>query len=314
MSNYGSVKYHITDKGSEECGASVRRCPYAEKGIILEHFDTKDEADKAFKEHMELLHGAVPSVSRPAEGINPSTGINKTSDRPNNYLVASSQTERFQKLVVPPVPNHDPLFRDEAEELLARAHKKVAEGNLVGYGLIGSSFYNLDTPESDRDVILFTDSKAPDYHKVFDDGADVRVSSVFSFADRIHQSQPSEVDLLMSDTIRYDNSPYEAYMRSLRFNTTEYLDRSESHSVRDIKNALKDADRNQKRSRKALKTAFRNAVMMNRVMRDGTGYTSRFTNSERARFYESLPFFYGTTEDDEHKVFERMLRSAKRIG
>ena len=41
MSNYGSVKYHITDKGSEECGASVRRCPYAEKGIILEHFDTK---------------------------------------------------------------------------------------------------------------------------------------------------------------------------------------------------------------------------------------------------------------------------------
>lgn len=309
MSNYGSVKYHITDKGSEECGASVRQCPYAEKGIILEHFDTKDEADRAFKEHMELLHGAVPSVSRPPEGRILSTDARDAFGR-SNRLVPSNSSES----VVPPVPNHDPLLRNEAEELLARAHKKVAEGNLVGYGLIGSSFYNLDTPESDRDVILFTDSKAPDYHKVFDDGADVRVSSVFSFADRIHQSQPSEVDLLMSDTIRYDNSPYEAYMRSLRFNTTEYLDRSESHSVRDIKNALKDADRNQKRSRKALKTAFRNAVMMNRVMRDGTGYTSRFTNSERARFYESLPFFYGTTEDDEHKVFERMLRSAKRIG
>lgn len=309
MSNYEPVKYHITDKGPEECGASLRQCPYAKKGIILEHFDTKDEADRAFKEHMELLHGAVPSVSRPIEEVS-SAGV---SDHPNR-LMSSGCTENFSESVVPPVPNHDPLLRNEAEELLARAHKKVAEGNLVGYWLIGSSFYNLDTPESDRDVILFTDSKAPDYHKVFDDGADVRVSSVFSFADRIHQSQPSEVDLLMSDTIRYDNSPYEAYMRSLRFNTTEYLDRSESHSVRDIKNALKDADRNQKRSRKALKTAFRNAVMMNRVMRDGTGYTSSFTNSERARFYESLPFFYGTTEDDEHKVFERMLRSAKRIG
>lgn len=309
MSNYGSVKYHITDKGSEECGASVRQCPYAEKGIILEHFDTKDEADKAFKEHMELLHGAVPSVSRPPEGRILSTDARDAFGRSNRLVPSNSSGS-----VVPPVPNHDPLLRNEAEELLARAHKKVAEGNLVGYGLIGSSFYNLDTPESDRDVILFTDSKAPDYHKVFDDGADVRVSSVFSFADRIHQSQPSEVDLLMSNTIRYDNSPYEAYIRSLRFNTTEYLDRSESHSVRDIKNALKDADRNQKRSRKALKTAFRNAVMMNRVMRDGTGYTSRFTNSERARFYESLPFFYDTTEDDEHKIFERMLRSAKRIG
>lgn len=309
MSNYGSVKYHITDKGSEECGASVRQCPYAKKGIILEHFDTKDEADKAFKEHMELLHGAVPSVSRPPEDSIPSTRTRDASSC-SNHLVSSNLSES----VVPPVPNHDPLLRNEAEELLARAHKKVAEGNLVGYGLIGSSFYNLDTPESDRDVILFTDSKAPDYHKVFDDGADVRVSSVFSFADRIHQSQPSEVDLLMSNTIRYDNSPYEAYIRSLRFNTTEYLDRSESHSVRDIKNALKDVDRNQKRSRKALKTAFRNAVMMNRVMKDGTGYTSRFTNSERARFYESLPFFYDTTEDDEHKIFERMLRSAKRIG
>jgi hypothetical protein len=309
MSNYEPVKYHITDKGSEECGASIRQCPYAKKGIILEHFDTKDEADRAFKEHMELLHGAVPSVSRPPEGRILSTDARDSFGR-SNRLVPSNSSES----VVPPVPNHDPLLRNEAEELLARAHKKVAEGNLVGYGLIGSSFYNLDTPESDRDVILFTDSKALDYHKVFDDGADVRVSSVFSFADRIHQSQPSEVDLLMSNTIRYDNSPYEAYIRSLRFNTTEYLDRSESHSVRDIKNALKDVDRNQKRSRKALKTAFRNAVMMNRVMKDGTGYTSRFTNSERARFYESLPFFYDTTEDDEHKIFERMLRSAKRIG
>lgn len=309
MSNYEPVKYHITDKGSEECGASVRQCPYAEKGIILEHFDTKDEADKAFKEHMELLHGAVPSVSRPPEGRILSTDARDAFGRSNRLVPSNSSGS-----VVPPVPNHDPLLRNEAEELLARAHKKVAEGNLVGYGLIGSSFYNLDTPESDRDVILFTNSKAPDYHKVFDDGADVRVSSLFSFADRIHQSQPSEVDLLMSNTIRYDNSPYEAYIRSLRFNTTEYLDRSESHSVRDIKNALKDADRNQKRSRKAIKTAFRNAVMMNRVMRDGTEYTSRFTNSERARFYESLPFFYSTTENDEHKVFERMLRSAKRIG
>ena len=313
MSNYEPVKYHITDKGSEKCGASVRQCPYAEKGIILEHFDTKDEADKAFQGHMELLHGVVRSVSRPPEGSILSASIRATSNR-SIHLASSVQNEYSSGLVVPPVPDHDPLLRNEAEELLARAHKKVANGNLVGYGLIGSSFYNLDTPESDRDVILFTDSKAPDYHKVFDDGADVRVSSVFSFAGRIHQSQPSEVDLLMSNTIRYDNSPYEAYVRSLRFNTTEYLDRSESHSVRDIKNALKDADRNQKRSRKALKTAYRNAVMMNRVMRDRTGYTSRFTNSERARFYESLPFFYDMTEDDEHKIFERMLRSAKRIA
>ena len=313
MSNYKPVKYHITDKGSEECSASVRQCPYAEKGIILEHFDTKDEADKAFKKHMELLHGTVPSVSRPSEDIILSTSTRDTSNR-SRLLDSSAQNKYSSGLVVPPVPDHDPLLRNEAEELLARAHKKVAEGNLVGYGLIGSSFYNLDTPESDRDVILFTDSKAPDYHKVFGDGADVRVSSVFSFADRIHQSQPSEVDLLMSNTIRYDNSPYEAYIRSLRFNTTEYLNRSESHSIRDIKNALKDTDRNQKRSRKALKTAFRNAVMMNRVMRDRTGYTSRFTNSERARFYESLPFFYDMTEDDEHKIFERMLRSAKRIA
>ena len=313
MSNYEPVKYHITDKGAEECGASVRQCPYAKKGIILEHFDTKDEADRAFKEHMELLHGAFPSVSRSAES-NDNLAVTEDNFGQTSQSAPSRTPRPLSKSVVPPIPAHDSLLRDEAEELLARAHKKVAEGNLVGYGLIGSSFYNLDTPESDRDVILFTDSKAPDYHKVFDDGADVRVSSLFSFADRIHQSQPSEVDLLMSNTIKYDNSPYEAYIRSLRFSSTEYLDRSESHSVRDIKNALKDADRNQKRSRKALKTAYRNAVMMNRVMRDGTGYTSRFTNSERARFYESLPFFYDTTEDDEHKIFERMMRSSKRIG
>lgn len=159
MSNYEPVKYHITDKGSEKCGASVSQCPYVEKGIILEHFDTKDEADRAFNEHMELLHGAIPSVSRPPEDIILSTSTRDTSNR-LRLLDSSVQTEYSSESVVPPVPNHDPLLRNEAEELLARAHKKVAEGNLVGYGLIGSSFYNLDTPESDRDVILFTDSKA----------------------------------------------------------------------------------------------------------------------------------------------------------
>jgi hypothetical protein len=197
---------------------------------------------------------------------------------------------------------------------LWRTHR---EGRIVAYGLTGSTLYNLHTPSSDRDATIITDVKSrKDWHRVFDDGEDVRVVSVHSFASRILNSQPTDVDFLMSGALTFDTSPYETYLRSLRFDANTYLDRCESHSIEYIKKAA--GDKNDRRKHKSLKTAFRNAVLFNRVRRDGTRYTSWFNEEQRIRFYDHLGGIYtnfevhGRGQHSTH-VFEMLLEVAKDV-
>lgn len=209
------------------------------------------------------------------------------------------------------------LSRRQAETLLGRCGAHIGRGRIVAYGLTGSTLYNLQTPSSDRDTIIITDIKSKkDWHRVFDDGEDVRVVSVHSFANRILNSQPTDVDFLMSGTLTFDNSPYKAYLRSLRFDTNAYLDRCESHSIEHIKKAV--GDNNDRRQRKSIKTAFRNAVMFKRVRRDGTTYTSWFNEEQRRRFYDHLGGIYENFEvhgRGQHpaRVFEVLLEAAKDV-
>ena len=215
------------------------------------------------------------------------------------------------------VYNSSQLSKRHVETLLGRCDTHIGRGQIVAYGLTGSTLYNLHTPSSDRDTIIITDVKSrKDWHRVFDDGEDVRVVSVHSFASRILNSQPTDVDFLMSGTLTFDTSPYETYLRSLRFDTNAYLDRCESHSIEYIKKAAEDE--NDRRRHKSLKTAFRNAVMFNRVRRDGTTYTSWFNEGQRNRFYDHLGGIYENFEvygrgHRPSSMFEMFLEAAKDV-
>lgn len=226
--------------------------------------------------------------------------------------VSASQGPRLT-----PVRNSSQLSKRQAEDLLGRCDAHIGRGIIVAYGLTGSTLYNLHTPSSDRDTTIITDVKSKkDWHRVFDDGEDVRVVSVHSFASRILNSQPTDVDFLMSGALTFDTSPYEAYLRSLHFDTNAYLDRCESHSIEYIKKAAKGE--NDRRQRKSVKTAFRNAVLFNRVRRDGVMYTSWFSEGQRRRFYDHLGGIYenfevyGRGQHPAH-VFEIFLEAAKDV-
>ena len=216
-----------------------------------------------------------------------------------------------------PVRNSSQLSRWQAEALLGRCDAHIGKGQIVAYGLTGSTLYNLHTPSSDRDTTIITDAKSrKGWHRVFDDGDDVRVVSVYSFASRILESQPTDVDFLMSGALTFDISPYEAYLRSLHFDTNAYLDRCESHSIEHIKKA--DRDENDRRRHKSVKTAFRNAVMFNRVRRDGVMYTSWFNEGQRRRFYDHLDGIYTNFEAYGREwnpacVFEMLLEVAEDV-
>ena len=215
------------------------------------------------------------------------------------------------------VYNSSQLSKRQAEDLLGRCDAHIGRGRIVAYGLTGSTLYNLHTPSSDRDTTIITDVKSKkDWHRVFDDGEDVRVVSVHSFASRILNSQPTDVDFLMSGALTFDTSPYEAYLRLLHFDTNAYLDRCESHSIEYIKKAA--GDENNRRRHKSLKTAFRNAVMFNRVRRDGTRYTSWFNEGQRRRFYDHLDGIYTNFEAHGRgqrpaRVFEMLLEVAEDV-
>ena len=279
------IGFHVTHDGPSECNASIRECPYADDCLIPTHFQSWDEANRAYHDLMSLVHGAT-GTTRSA----PDRGIQDLS------------------------PSESALTRSNAEVLLNRAGSHESVGRIVAYGLTGSMLYNLNTPSSDRDITIITDAKSRrDYHKVFDDGEDVRVVSINSFASRILDSQPTDVDFLMSETLSFDDSPYEAYLRSLRFDTNAYLARCEAHTIEHIKSAFKD-ERDSRR-RKSLKTSFRNAVMFNRVSRYGVRYTSRFSSRERHRFYDRLGAVYTDFEvygrrERPFEVFSRLLRYA----
>ena len=226
--------------------------------------------------------------------------------------VSASQGPRLT-----PVRNSSQLSKRQAEDLLGRCDAHIGRGRIVAYGLTGSTLYNLHTPSSDRDTTIITDVKSKkDWHRVFDDGEDVRVVSVHSFASRILNSQPTDVDFLMSGALTFDTSPYEAYLRLLHFDTNAYLDRCESHSIEYIKKAA--GDENNRRRHKSLKTAFRNAVTFNRVRRDGTRYTSWFNEGQRIRFYDHLDGIYTNFEAHGRgqrpaRVFEMLLEVAEDV-
>lgn len=244
---------------------------------------------------MSSLHGAASEVAL-------------TSD------AASGSASRWSQLT-PECSSQ--LSRRHVETLLGRCDAHIGRGRIVAYGLTGSTLYNLHTPSSDRDTTIITDVKSKkDWHRVFDDGEDVRVVSVHSFASRILNSQPTDVDFLMSGALTFDTSPYEAYLRSLHFDTNAYLDRCESHSIEYIKKAA--GDENNRRRHKSLKTAFRNAVMFNRVRRDGTRYTSWFNEGQRRRFYDHLDGIYTNFEAHGRgqrpaRVFEMLLEAAEDV-
>lgn len=281
------MRFHINPETGEvgACRALARSCPFSGVSMDENHYDTKYEAEDAAQKMLLNRHSSFV--------------INKKT-----------------KYVAPIMPKIEPITFKESEELLERTGRKnVCEGNIVGYSLLGSSLYGLNTADSDRDVLIITDTKArKDFHHVYDDGADVRVTSIYSFSNRVLESQPTDVDLLMSNTVVFHNKNYLPYMNSLRFNKFVYLDRVEAHAIQDLENGLND-DKNEKRARKSLKTAFRNFVMFERVLKDGSYYTSRFTKTERDNFYINLEKFYEMRENgyNSEYIIDEMRQSAKKV-
>jgi hypothetical protein len=177
----------------------------------------------------------------------------------------------------------------------------VMEGNIVGYGLLGSSVYGLHHPDSDRDVLIITDApKNRDFNHVFsNEGVDVRITSIFNLAHQLLEGIPSEVDLHASGLLTIRN-PYKSYYNAIRFNQWRYLDRIHRHARSDVSKAFSNK-KSSDRVAKSLKTALRGFVMSHRYRNEHHSLPrTLFTNAERENFYRELYFLEEVLYQNQH--------------
>lgn len=267
------MKYHITPDGPAVCEAFIKKCLYDQYG---EHFDDYQTAEEYYASSMGLFN----SLSR--------------EDKKTIFY-----SPDYSSLSIPSV--------DEIQEVLDRCRKLVADNrqgdvrkfassvidhDVVSYSLMGSVVYGLDTPDSDKDYIIYTDGKERnDFHHVFDDGADVHVSSLDTFLNRVMDGQNIDIDVLHSGIMSIVDKRYEPFIHNIRFNTLQYIDTSERQMFEMIKLGLKHYRKDEglsKRSFKALKTGLRHSFMVNKVVSFGQDYQVKFSSSEREYFYKVL--------------------------
>ena len=156
---------------------------------------------------------------------------------------------------------------------------------------MGSSVYGLHHSDSDRDVLIITDtSENRDFNHVFsNEGVDVRITSIFNLAHQLLESAPSEIDLHASGLLTIKH-PYKSYYNAIRFNQWRYLERIHRHACSDVSKAFSNK-KSSDRVVKSLKTALRSFVMSHRYRNEHHSLPrTLFTNAERENFYRELYF------------------------
>lgn len=95
------VQYHINPETGRpnQCTASVRSCKYAVDGQIPEHYDSKEDAKKAYEQTMSAEHGEVKSLSKESNHsliIDGYPNFNPNKAQPSDFDAVSAEVyDRF---------------------------------------------------------------------------------------------------------------------------------------------------------------------------------------------------------------------------
>lgn len=281
------AKFHITEDGPKQCRAKEGNCPIT-RNTDEPHFATLEEAQQAYESKMQQK--LTPLTKSAA-----STTSKKISSSPQ----AAANKNESTKLYAPEKPDLKPITLDEIHEIIDKYRTtksltlpKILDAPIVGYSLVGSSLYNLHHKDSDRDVFILTDSDdKKNYHKIFEDGTDIRVFTVKNFVASILDRSPANVDILKAKMTQFDkNSPMYPYLNNVRYNKYRYIDGMESESITQLRAGLMRDEENDKRAQKSVKTALRNYVLSDRIYTQEQDYQPEFSDTQREEFYKSLHF------------------------
>jgi len=291
--------HHLTDNGPKICQAKPGNCPIT-KNTDEPHFATFEEAQQAYESKME--QNLTPLKKSAANTVSKSFSLSPQ---------ASNNSTQKQKTYAPEKPDLQPVTLDEIHEIINKYKNekgltlpKILDAPVVGYSLVGSSLYNLHHKDSDRDIFILTDSDdKKNYHKIFEDGTDIRVFTVKNFVSSILDRSPANVDILKAKMTQFDeNSPMYPYLNNVRFNKYRYIDGMESESLTQLRAGLMRDDEEDKRAQKSVKTALRNYVLSDRIYTQEQDYQPEFSDTQREEFYKSLHFAVQETNETRKSV------------
>lgn len=242
--------YHLTEEGPRPCHARKGRCPYK-----TTHFETFDQAEEAYSARFDFRSHKKQYAPAKSGFITP------TSEEARAVL------KEFQ---------------------VKYPYKAVLSGSLVGHSNFGSIVYNLDNPKSDNDLFFLSDIKASgDFQNVDSQKRDVRVSSVYSFAQEYLNGTHFNVDIAHSGALQISiKQEWYPYINGLRFKEYSYLTKLRGLSEKFAKTADSKKD-HPSRAIKLMKTTLRNEILSNRFQRE-ENVRPVFTADERENFYHAM--------------------------
>lgn len=268
--------YHLTDNGPRVCTATVRSCPYGP----ADHHETLEAAETAFGAQFNF--DSQRKLYAPEK-----SGIRHTTPEDARNILNE--------------------FRDAHPEV------PVLAGELVAHSQFGSVVYNLDHPESDNDLFFLVNQKAKgDFQNIDSQNRDVRVSSVYNFANEYLNGTHFNVDIVHSGAFQISrDQEWAPFISDLRFNQYQYLTKLRSLSTLFAKNAGNRKD-DSRRALKLLKTSLRNEILANRFQSEDR-VRPVFTNSEREAFYRAVKVVnrdYVAYDD----VYELVQKAAREVS
>lgn len=310
--------HHLTEDGPKKCQAKPGNCPIT-KNTDEPHFGTFEEAQEAYEQKMSTqLNSLTKQRSVKEDSQNHLNSRFSLSPRAED----KRSTNAAPKLYAPEKPELEPLTLDEIHEIIDKYKNtkgltlpKILDAPIVGYSLVGSSLYGLNHPESDRDIFILTDSDdKKNYHKIFEDGTDIRVFTVKNFVASILDRSPANVDILKAKITQFDkSSPMYPYLNNVRYNKYRYIDGMESEGITQLRAALMRDEENDKRAQKSVKTALRNYVLSDRIYEQDQDYHPEFSDTQREEFYKSLHYAIEET-DKTRNIVKPFLNREIEIG
>lgn len=147
------------------------------------------------------------------------------------------------------------------KDVVRFVESNVPDVTVLGVMVIGSSLYNLATPESDVDFMVVAD--APGFVKpvqVFSDDRmlDVVVWPWKMFAESCAEGKPNVVDMLYADAFVWteQGKAYQAFFQRLHVDFAAYVERADATVLNSLRRALK-RQHTDRRWTKEVKSALR---------------------------------------------------------
>lgn len=233
---------------------------YSVASGVPEHYHTHQQARQAFENMMEsqgALHHTVSTTTPAATPLIPEHGV-----------------------------AHD-VTHDEVLEILD--HEKIPEKKLLGYMLGGSFMRNLDTPESDRDVWIYT-SDLSRTSKSVSSASEDDDHSIYTISD-VLEAPRGHFEQLEGKLIHLNNNnPAVHLLRNLRPSYYEAIRSQRGNMKTNIATSAKNESiypRTIKFAKRALVARYVEQSIIDSLYSKAP-YNPRLSEEKRTQFYQEL--------------------------